>query len=112
MKTTEPTQSEKRIAIAKATGWTKVGEKGFGSKDLVGCRPKETFWAFTPLPDYEKDLNACHEAENAFTSEQHCDFRDHLAKLTSGLGIEGSTRLNISAPAEIRAEAIWRTLCV
>lgn len=74
------TDQEKNVKIAEKCGWTKVGEKGFGSRAMVGCRPGESYWAFTPIPDFFGDDRACREMRKVLTPEQRERFSHELLK--------------------------------
>lgn len=115
---TTPTQSEKRIAIAKATGWTI--RYGFEGKE-IWVTPDDTLAGRVELGtlagpgDYENDLNACHEADNALSDEDHELFRMHLRdSIITDPNIHMHhevDRAYVSAPASLRAEALFQTLC-
>lgn len=137
---TTPTQSEKRIAIAEHFGWIWgqpwgknslrfVAPKGYKSRNwrcpnddnsvILKIAGNMSVWErkesiIDGLPDYFADLNACHEAENALTDEQYVSFGAAILEMS---GIQGDfehvalCRAFLSAPAALRAEAIWRTLC-
>jgi hypothetical protein len=112
----DPSQQQKREAIATALGWTKIGDKGFGSSSRVGCSPREPSWPFTPIPEFDKDLNACHTAELALSDEQHHAFRYFLRKITRPTGFDmhgwAGGRAFSSATAAQRAEAIFQAISI
>lgn len=113
----ELTQNEKRIAIAEHFGWKKVAIEprnwdGPSVRDTIGEQEPNCPEA---IPQYFTDLNACHEAENALSDELHQDFYDALWTLIRvGHAFVGTSKLHrlcCSAPAALRAEAIWLTIC-
>lgn len=92
------TPEQKRIAIAKACGWTHYhldlwvppGTEDFSELDCDS------------LPDYLNDLDAMHEAENGLTESQMLTMSQYLHRQ---LGL-----LWGFATAAQRAEAFLRTL--
>ncbi len=74
------TPTEQRIALAQACGWTRMsmyshiasGKQLLGLNDsLYGTPPcdknkPEDDQSFEPVPEYDSDLNAMHEAEKMF----------------------------------------------
>lgn len=110
----DPSQQQKREAIAKALGWTKIGDKGFDSSSRVGCSPREPSWPFTPIPEFDKDLKACHAAELALSDEQHARFRIILRQSlpVHNPNSDASRRAYISATADQRAEAIFQAISI
>lgn len=112
-----PSQSEKRIAIAEHFGWKKVAIEpinwdGPSIRETIGeqepnCREE--------IPQYFTDLNACALAENALSVEDHELFRMHLR---DSIIVDPNIHMHhevdrafVSAPAQLRAEALWLTLC-
>lgn len=104
------TNVEINIAIAQLCGWKRVP---------LLMNPH--FWIHYPsekqcrhdeaLPDYCKDLNAMHEAENKLSNQQHRKFRKHLNYILfeRGMTISCATRKLVSATARQRAEAFLLT---
>lgn len=139
---TTPTQEEKRIAISESLGITKIftlKKRGlFWRHEGHGYTSKESeAWKLTEeeadqrvyphdepvtkhrlsTPDYFQSLDACHQAENALTDEQHTDFRIILRDLATpeshhSLRLQKyALRSYVSAGPELRAEALFRVLC-
>jgi hypothetical protein len=99
------TPEAKRIAIAKACGWTAIQEsdyKPFGEAQLVGYSPKGGE-NLQNVPDYLNDLNAMHEAENYALTKLGLDVIPQLRKVAG-------ERNGYCATAEQRAEALLHTL--
>lgn len=117
MKTEELSEEQKRVKIAVACGWTKIGPKGFGSSELVGADTKDPAWPFSPLPDYFHDLNACAEMEKALTYEQCSEYFNALGAIQAAdtTGRNGETEYPAQdfwfhATAAQRAEAFGLAL--
>lgn len=104
------TQHEKRIKIAEACGWKQV-EQSDGDW-INGPSPMYPWtngkdWSDESgedLPDYFRDLNACHEMEKVVA-----DKLGYYMEIERLMDTVNST-IAISAPAEIRSEAFGRTL--
>ncbi len=97
-------QEEKRFKIAEACGWIPY-------PTIKGAFSHLKHEGIFAAPDYFNDLNSMHDAEKILTMEQHCQFREHLAKLVNfnGLTPRGA-REYISSNATQRAEAFGKTL--
>ena len=78
------TDEQINIAVAEDQGWTKIGTKGFGSSDLVGCDVKDPSWPFTPVPNYLNDRDAIIDALSILTEDQEFFFWIHLYKSVIG----------------------------
>lgn len=105
-----PSQSEKRIAIAEHFGWRDIMCSGFYDAAPIG---RTGNGAHLSIPDYFGDLRDTHEAENALSRDQHRRFRKELWSLsyTEKIDPEWRDRTYASAPASLRAEALFETLC-
>lgn len=64
--------------VAGLAGWTKIGPKGFGFKDMVGCSPKEPAWPFTHIPKFSESLDAMHEAEKVLPEDRKANYADRI----------------------------------
>jgi len=117
------TPEAQRIAIAEASGWTRVWDSAFRQwiqrspdKSLATCDPDPNAnWELHRLPDYLNDLNAMHEADEILTDQQHNRFRKHLAHVVGerespSYSTPGWRRRYVSATARQRAEAFLRTI--
>jgi hypothetical protein len=97
--------------IAKARGWIDKGSPGFA--DANYCRYTAPDGSLhKELPNYLRDLNAMHRAEDLLTDEQWPEYREHLRTV-----VLGPTRMtsdwckaDLHATAEQKAEAFIRTL--
>lgn len=71
---------EKRIAIAKACGWTNCEHL----TNVYGL-PPNCIGKFDrrPIPDYFYDLNAMHKAEGILNAQQLKDYYEELTKETT-----------------------------
>jgi len=114
-------QEQKRIKLAEAGGWLRMG----ADLEYAITRPEGrwekgelTVFHFGQLPDYFNDLNAMHELEKVLTEEQREQYAIILIHRISGGGlatVDGYTNYDdscdvITASAAQRAEAIGLTL--
>lgn len=76
----ELSNEELRVRVATALGWTKVGPKGFGSNDLVGCKT-DPGWPFTHVPRFSESLDAISEAEKTLSDEEWDVYRVRVVEL-------------------------------
>lgn len=120
------TSEAKRIAIAKACGWTRCNCIDCGDKsDALWIPPGiDTFghkdWCKSYLepPDYLNDLNAMHEAEKVFSHKntlgmgaQSAVYTKHLENTVSRTGFfAGWSWALLHATAAQRADAFLLTL--
>lgn len=72
-------------------------------------------WIWDLAPDYFHDLRACYEAEKALRDIDHERFFDYLwMQVTRGSPTASQlklARLCVSAPPNMRAEALYQVLC-
>jgi hypothetical protein len=78
------TDNDLRIKVAELRGWTRIGP----GHDCVNGRQVDVLVGYTPkndpddrvtvIPDYPKDLNACHEFEGTLTYNQCSRYEDVL----------------------------------
>lgn len=79
---------QKRVACAAACGWTHLR---YASGSLWGYKGNDVRWSAgccgdTPnVPDYLRDLNACHALEQGLTKDQR---HDYVACLWEVLGLK------------------------
>jgi len=105
------TDEQINVAIAKACGWTEIGECENGGFRLRGF-PSDRFEAHRkPIPNYCTDLNAMHEAEKVLTKDRN-SYLTELAILVSTDDLRGldADWPWVCATARQRAEAFLRTL--
>jgi hypothetical protein len=108
---------EINMAIAEVCRWSKVQLSATGSKPkLMGIPPNGK----TPqmVPDYQKDLNAMHEAENYLGVDREYNYGEQLRRISGNVGPKGGhfipngwgcfTLAHLGARK--RAEAFLRTL--
>jgi hypothetical protein len=112
-------QQEQRIAIAQACGWDYHNRHPIHGKQSVKSwyyrDSNITVSDESSLPDYVKDLNEMHEAEEALHNKNHAQlcvvYRDYLNEFMerdqSHVNAQG---LGYHATAAQRAEAFLRTL--
>lgn len=104
------TPQAQRIAIAGACGWRRCRKNKYG--DLIGSPNGEALDYWAPIPDYEEDLNAMHEAERVMWGELGTsDYdpvirREYYRTLDAITGDQWET---ITATAAQRAEAFLKT---
>ena len=99
---------QQRIAIAEACGWRikRRDITGFNVWEPDAKLPAQLCNNLeNKIPDYLKDLNAMHDAENVLTNEQWWLFVEFLTEIRGG-----GVALCISATAAQRAEAFLKTL--
>jgi hypothetical protein len=125
------TDTEKRIAIAEACGWTCINATGL---EPVGFDPsiknRPAVEAMQRVPDYFNDLNAMHEAEKILFDQAEksgpsskapvtSQFEHHLAIIVTGKRIWDNGKCvahhtqvaNIAhATARQRADAFLKTI--
>lgn len=88
-------------AIAKACGWTEIGECENGGFRMRGFPPDKYEAHRKPIPNYCTDLNAMHEAEKTLRNGEWDTYVDLLA----------DTWIQVAhATARQRAEAFLRTI--
>ena len=113
------TQTELRIAIAEACGWT-PGPFGYYVKDPAGLTgPRDRL---DEMPDYPNDLNAMHEAEKVLKAKGRNAWEKYGEKLQDAVNYYvvgyvcdypyslGSLASIASATAAQRAEAFVATI--
>ena len=102
---TTMTPDQQRIAIAKVRGYThaRIIKSIDGSPDIgIGHHPTEPH----SIPDYPRDLNACHEMEKVLTGDQQHDYECHLLRMDYP---DWEIKVTHATAAQ-RAEAFLRTL--
>lgn len=74
------TQEDKRIAIAKACGWTFMGEPEYEDGALMGHHKVDgtEFLGWDMVPDYFNNLNACAEMEKALGWPETDDYAQNV----------------------------------
>ncbi len=116
------TETQKRIEIAKACGWTKRTLTE-GESEYYGAVQSTEIWndpdrdreddGFDP-PDYFQSLDAIHEAERLITDDQWPKFKQLIEDATfqalQGMASKPKYFRPISATAAQRAEAFGLTL--
>lgn len=101
---------EKKIAIAKACGWSSWPSCKYAWVWNKGPMPKAKYFSKTAdLPDYPRDLNDMHEAEKILTPEQRDDYVERLSP-TGTSRCPHSTFAVLHATADQRAVAFLKTL--
>jgi hypothetical protein len=111
------TPEKQRIAIAEASGWTRVWDSAFRQwiqrspdKALATCDPDPNAnWELHRLPDYLNDLNAMHEAELAVFGNDWDEALWAIYKHTL-YGVIEMNRHVLNSTAAQRAEAFLRTI--
>lgn len=104
-------------AIATVCRWSKVQVTGVGNKQkLMGMPPNGK--SSQPVPDYQKDLNAMHNAENYLGVDREYNYGEQLRRISGNVGPKGGhfipngwgcfTLAHLGARQ--RAEAFLRTL--
>jgi len=118
------TPEAQRIAIAEASGWTRVWDCAFRQwtqrspdKAWATCDPDPNAnWELHRLPDYLNDLNAMHEAEETLSRNQRAEYWHEIIKLCNQHArlLNDFDRVGIfyqlHATAAQRAEAFLRTI--
>lgn len=119
------TPEQRRVMLAEAAGWklnpcTVCGQNGFVAVSPEG----ESFWdeasciesaaMIRVCPNYDADLNECHQLEAGLTDEEHDSFRYNLRTIVLG-AIGGDWRDDagrhyVSAKPDQRASALLLTL--
>ena len=104
------TPDEQRIKVAELCGWVREDRKPIHVVQLTPegwLNSSNGGWyggqAHDVLPDYLNDLNAMHDAEDAFTVEQQILFEEHLVEIVENW--KHCNWLIIHATATQRAEA-------
>lgn len=87
-----------RLKIAEALGWTKFLIKPETGK-WSAISPKSL--VREPVPDYIKDLNAMHAAEETLTKEQRMEYGRHLTAAVHR--VSGWWNLDSGAVAKVAA---------
>jgi hypothetical protein len=121
MTTNKLTQEEKRIKIAEACGKEPVcvcpihgaiSGRATPEKMLVTNCPwcgNDLHWE--DFPDCFNDLNACQSAWETLTAIQHEQFKWHLVRVVRETREATGKKHSVTcAPANLRAEALGRTL--
>ncbi len=112
------TQQEKRIKIAEACGWRKdypcvdidTEEPGFGWRAPKGSNHIDHPLDEGYLPDYFRDLNAMHDAENVALKEDIL-WSKYLLNISRQEDHQfGRFFSQVAASAPQRAEAFGKTL--
>jgi hypothetical protein len=92
------------IAIAKACGWTEIGQYTQAIDGWYGYEPENGL--HFQVPNYCNDLNAMHEAERQMRSGDWTRYCQYLAEYGGG-----TVRfVSVHATAQNRAEAFLRTI--
>ena len=108
-------EQEQRFAIAEACGWKNADHPDVMAQKVGWGMPEK--WCMDPLgklrfnhdrPNYLKDLNAMHEAEEMLTFPQQAMYQVQLGRVV-GLVLPAFYRC-IHATAAQRAEAFLKTL--
>jgi hypothetical protein len=106
------TQEEKRIAIAKACGWTScfVHEGAPIGKHPIHSMGRD----YNNIPYYFSDLDACHEMEKGWASLSLTDYAQAVKRISAddvGMKLEELSDFTwINAHPAYRAEAFGQTL--
>jgi hypothetical protein len=98
---------KQRIAIAEACGYT----QGIGMHGLEWWTDSEG--VHDEPPDYPRDLNAMHEAENNLEGMNKAEFAVQLCRVVGKdwpNGIGGGSFAHVHTTAAQRAEAFLRTI--
>ena len=101
---------ELRIEVARLLGWSKRTGGGYWLPDSPRRLPGATV---DSLPDWPRDLNACHEMEKTLSEGQRQDYCAALEQIIFGLSeIHWSSDQfwTIHATARIRCEAFVAAL--
>jgi hypothetical protein len=110
--TQELTQAEKRVKIAEACGWRYPGSMHLKTQAWNRWIPPKG--AKGKVPDYFRDLNACHEMEKTLTEKQSIDYEDRLRHAVINKGEPHNADpwdfQVCHATAAQRAEAFGKTL--
>ncbi len=115
------TPEQMLVAIAEDQGWEYHGDKSWKKagnvSNLFYWKNEELNKAYSQLPNYPSDLNACHEFEEKMTPLDHQHFCLFLHKLIMGtmdnFDINGTCNLEcisrvVKATALQRCEAFCR----
>lgn len=105
------TEQAMQIAISEACGWVCPDCKGIGTFDETSfANPATTIprkCRHKYMPDYLRDLNACHEMEKVLTVYQRCEF---LRQLKISERCYEDIWDAVNATAAQRCEAFLRTI--
>lgn len=103
--------SEIRILIAEACGWTDFVESYFDGLP-AGTPPNWSGMRYQTLPDYPNDLNAMREAEEKhLTFSQALRWPEVLRQVVQGHYNHGEIQFEVyRATARQRAEAFLKTI--
>ena len=105
------TDDQINAAIAKACGWTEVGECEHGGFRLRGFPPDRYEAHRKPIPEFCTDLNAMAEAESTMTKGQWAFFVAKLAQLTRYPGrFDIPVQILLQASPRQRAEAFLKAV--
>jgi hypothetical protein len=112
------TPEAQRIAIAEASGWTRVWDCAFRQwtqrspdKAWATCDPDPNAnWELHRLPDYLNDLNAMHEAEKVLDVNIESEDSPRYEYSRQVYRIVESRRQPFRSTAAQRAEAFLRTI--
>lgn len=78
-----------RVEVSKALGWTEL--ENWSMLGLVGINPANRCPG-QRVPDFPRDLNACHEFEKALENQDSCwKYEEQLAKQVDETGIDAKT---------------------
>jgi hypothetical protein len=100
-------QEQKQLKIAEACGWTNVKILQ-GENRLVLTGEHHGDWFSEFVPDYFRDLDACHEMEKSLAGiNQTLQYQD---KLESIMKTWDARPFVMFAPAWVRAESFGQTL--
>lgn len=79
--------------------------------DFDGPSYADPIQRIVATPNYDANLNDCHQLEAWLTDEQHDRFRIHMRTLCGEDGVSFDFRQYLSSPASMRASALLLTLC-